>query len=79
MNNLALVLGDQGEDEQAEEMHREAGRQCDTVLGKDHPLTLASINNLASGAEKAEQARAGGRDASTNTRAVRDGGVLVRC
>jgi len=33
-------------------MHREAGRQCETVLGKDHPLTLASINNLASGLKK---------------------------
>jgi hypothetical protein len=33
-------------------MHREAGRLCETVLGKDHLHTLASINNLAPGLRK---------------------------
>jgi hypothetical protein len=34
MNSLALVLSDQGKYEQAEEMHRQAFRLRETVLGK---------------------------------------------
>src|SRR2546423_4994648 len=45
MNNLALILGKYG---QAEEMHRQTLRLWETVLGKEHPDTFASMNNLAS-------------------------------
>ena len=47
MNNLALVLGNRGKYEQAEEMHRQVLGLKETVLGKEHPDTLASMNNLA--------------------------------
>jgi hypothetical protein len=47
MNNLAMVLGDQGKYEQAEEILRQTIRLMETVLGKEHPDTLTSINNLA--------------------------------
>jgi hypothetical protein len=47
MNNLAEVLSDQSEYEQAEGMHRQAPGLRETVLGKEHPDTLTSINNLA--------------------------------
>jgi hypothetical protein len=36
MNNLALVLGDQGKYEQAEEIHRQVLGLSETVLGKEH-------------------------------------------
>jgi tetratricopeptide (TPR) repeat protein len=45
---LALVLSHQGKYEEAEEMHRQALRLRETVLGKEHPDTLTSMNNLAS-------------------------------
>ena len=47
MNNLALVLNQQGKYEEAEEMHRQALALRETVLGKEHPNTLRSMNNLA--------------------------------
>lgn len=47
MNNLALVLRDQGKYEKAGEMHRQELRLCETVLSKEHPFTLMSMNNLA--------------------------------
>jgi Flp pilus assembly protein TadD len=47
MNNLAGVLSGQGRYEQAEEMHRQALRLSETMLGKEHPLTLTGMNNLA--------------------------------
>jgi tetratricopeptide (TPR) repeat protein len=47
MNNLALVLRDQGKYEQAEEMYRRALRLWETVLGKEHPFTLTGMDNLA--------------------------------
>jgi hypothetical protein len=34
MKNLARVLSDHGEDEQAEEMHRQTLRLMETALGK---------------------------------------------
>jgi hypothetical protein len=38
MNNLAIVLRDQGKYEQAEEMHRQALGLRETVLGRSiHP------------------------------------------
>jgi tetratricopeptide (TPR) repeat protein len=47
MNNLALVLSNQGKYEQAEEMYRQVLRLKETVLGKENPSTLTSMNNLA--------------------------------
>src|SRR5271170_4373899 len=47
MNNLAMVLRDQGKYEQAEEMFRQALRLRETVLGKKHPDILTSMYNLA--------------------------------
>jgi hypothetical protein len=41
------VLSDQGKYEQSEEIHLQALRLKNTVLGKEHPSTLASMNNLA--------------------------------
>ena len=47
MNNLALVLSDQGKYEEAEEMHRQALKLYETVLGEEHPDTLTSVYCLA--------------------------------
>ena len=47
MNNLALVLSDQGKYEQAEEMHRQVLGLMETVLGNEYPDTLTSMGNLA--------------------------------
>ena len=48
MNNLALVLSGQAKyNEQAEEMHQQGLGLCEVVLGKGHPSTLTSMNNLA--------------------------------
>ena len=47
MNNPAEVLNDQGKYEQAEEIHRQALRLRETVLGEEHPSTLTSMNSLA--------------------------------
>jgi tetratricopeptide (TPR) repeat protein len=41
------VLRNQGKYEQAEEILRQALRLSETVLGKEHPDTLTSMNNLA--------------------------------
>ena len=68
MDNLALVLSDQGKYQQAEEMDRQALGLKETVLGKEHPSTLMSMNNLAlvlSDQGKHEQAE---KDGLTNTR-----------
>ena len=43
-------LRDQGKYEQAEEMHRQVLRLRETVLGKEYPTTLMSMNNLAEAA-----------------------------
>jgi tetratricopeptide (TPR) repeat protein len=47
MNNLAMVLRDQGKYEQAEEIYRQALRLSETVVGKEHPDTLTNMNNQA--------------------------------
>ena len=47
MNNLALVLEKQGKYEEAEMMHREELELSQRILGKEHPSTLTSMNNLA--------------------------------
>jgi hypothetical protein len=47
MNNMALVLRNQGKYEEVEEVHRQSLGLRETVLGKEHPSTLASMNNMA--------------------------------
>jgi tetratricopeptide (TPR) repeat protein len=47
MNNLALVLRNQGKYKEAETMHRQELELSEKVLGKEHPDTLTSMNNLA--------------------------------
>ena len=47
MNNLAVVLNNQGKYNEAEKMNRQALVLEETVLGKKHPSTLISMNNLA--------------------------------
>jgi hypothetical protein len=42
------VLRDQGKYKQAEEMHQQVLELRETVLGKDHPDALTSMNNLTS-------------------------------
>lgn len=48
MNNLALVLSEQGQYSEAEALHRQTLELYKRVLGEQHPSTLISINNLAS-------------------------------
>jgi tetratricopeptide (TPR) repeat protein len=58
INNLAVVLWNQGKYEQAKEIHRRVLR-LKKVLSKEHPDTLANMNNLAvvlEGQGKYEQA-----------------------
>ncbi|MEU8387344.1 tetratricopeptide repeat protein [Micromonospora sp. NPDC048843] len=47
MNNLAVVLQNQGDLEAAERLHRETYERAGRVLGPEHPTTLSSMNNLA--------------------------------
>ncbi|WP_262285512.1 tetratricopeptide repeat protein [Micromonospora sp. MA102] len=47
MNNLAVVLQNQGDLEAAERLHRETYARAGQVLGPEHPTTLSSMNNLA--------------------------------
>ncbi|KAG5744122.1 hypothetical protein H9Q70_013176 [Fusarium xylarioides] len=46
VNNLGLVLQDQGKYEEAEEMHRRSLEGSEKTLGPEHPDTLTSVNNL---------------------------------
>src|SRR2546423_14718082 len=46
-SKLANMLSGQGKYEQAEEMHQRVLELRETVLGKEHPDTLMSMNNLA--------------------------------
>ena len=47
MNNLAECLRSQGKYDAAEPLYRETLQLTEKVLGKEHPDTLASMNNLA--------------------------------
>ena len=47
MFSLVTVLRDQGKYEQAEEMHRQALRLREMVLGKEHLATMTSMFGLA--------------------------------
>ena len=47
MSNLANVLQEQGQWQEAEQMYREVLEVQRRVLGLEHPNTLASMNNLA--------------------------------
>jgi tetratricopeptide (TPR) repeat protein len=61
MNNLALVLSNQGKYEQAEEMHRRKLELSETVVGKEHeqPRHSAEISGEVSrsGADVSERTR----------------------
>jgi hypothetical protein len=46
MNNLAVLLKSQGKYKAAEPLYQETLRLREKVLGKEHPDTLTSINNL---------------------------------
>ena len=48
MNNLASLLQDQGQLEEAAPLYRRALAACERTLGAEHPHTLTSVNNLAS-------------------------------
>jgi Tetratricopeptide repeat len=47
VNNLAIVLQDQGKYEKAETMNRRVLKGNEKALGKEHSNTLTSIDNLA--------------------------------
>lgn len=55
MNNLAGVLSSQGDYAAAEAMHRQTLLLRERVLGKEHPSTLTSMNNLAYVLDKQEK------------------------
>ena len=44
---LGVILMDQGRYEESEQMLEQILRSRETVLGKEHPKTMGSINNLA--------------------------------
>ena len=46
INNLGLLLHEQGDLDSAEALLREALEGCRETLGDRHPNTLTSINNL---------------------------------
>ena len=48
MSNLALLLCRQGKYTEAKAIQQQTLQLQKTVLGKDHPDTLMSMNNLAS-------------------------------
>lgn len=48
LSNLAGVLNGQGKYKEADAMHRQTLALREKVLGKKHPDTLMSMNNLAS-------------------------------
>ena len=52
INNLALVLEEQGKVKEAEQMHRKTLLLKEEVLGKKHPDTLRCLNNLAVALDK---------------------------
>ena len=47
VNNLALLLQDQGKLAEAEPLFRRALKGCEQQLGAQHPGTLTSVNNMA--------------------------------
>jgi hypothetical protein len=47
MNNLADLFDSQGKYDLAEPLYRETLQLTEKVLGKEHPDTLQSMNNLA--------------------------------
>ncbi len=47
MNNLALVLKNQGKYKQTEQMHQQTLELIEEVLGNEHSKTFTSMNNLA--------------------------------
>lgn len=51
-------MGRHGKYSEAEEMHRKVPGMKEVVLGKEHPSTLMSINNLESVAGQAKESTA---------------------
>ena len=47
MNNLASLYIDQGRYSEAEPLYMRALEASERVLGREHPDTLTSVNNLA--------------------------------
>jgi tetratricopeptide (TPR) repeat protein len=47
MNNLASMLGDQGQLEKAAAMQEEVVEKTKRILGDEHPATITTMNNLA--------------------------------
>ena len=47
LNNLAVLLHDKGDYEEAEPLYRRALDISERLLGRDHPYTATSLNNLA--------------------------------
>jgi hypothetical protein len=68
-NNVAAVLRDQGKYEQAEEMLRQARDGA----GQRASFDADEHEQPGGSAEGSGQVRAGGRDVSASTRAMRDG------
>ncbi|OLP91886.1 Kinesin light chain [Symbiodinium microadriaticum] len=46
-NNLASLLQEQGNTEEAEALYKTSLQRCRVMLGEDHPQTLACAHNLA--------------------------------
>jgi tetratricopeptide (TPR) repeat protein len=47
MNEVGVALANQGKYKEAETMYRQTLALCEKVLGKEHPTTLATMNNFA--------------------------------
>ena len=47
VNNLAVVLKDQGKLDEAKAMYERALAGRERTLGADHPHTVGTVNNLA--------------------------------
>ena len=55
MDNLAVVLGDQGKDDEARKLNEQVLEIRHRVLGPDHPLTLWTISRIATGLRKQDK------------------------
>jgi len=73
VDNLALVLRYQGKYFEAEVISRQALEGSEKGLGKQHPDTLTSIDNLAVVAARLEEVRRGGGDEPASAGKEREG------
>jgi hypothetical protein len=78
MNNLALSLQQQSKYAEAEATHRQTLQLRETVLGKGHPNTLTSMNNLAESLQQYAVANRGVRAQSkiSSAQQATDGGKI---